>query len=151
VELYQLESGDSPDASDEWSEVGDDTEDDLNVYEYDWHEDDNAVPRKVRKRRQDKTAKADNNIMNAREPFYYHERVEYFTEGSFYVKLSAQDIEEDILADMQDVYPLGYPAEQYLVKLKNDLQEAFIQLREEKRRALEEMKRQLFEGNATSL
>ena len=82
MELYQLESGDSPDASDEWSEVGDDTEDDVNVYEYDWHEDDNAVPRKVRKRRQDKTAKAGNNIMNAREPFYYHERVEYFTEGS---------------------------------------------------------------------
>ncbi len=55
------------------------------------------------------------------------------------------------MADMNDVYPLGYPTEQYLVKLKNDLQEAFIQLREEKRRALEEMKRQLFEGNATSL
>jgi hypothetical protein len=52
---------------------------------------------------------------------------------------------------MHDVYPLGYPTEKYFVKLKNDLKEAFIQLWEEKRRALEEMKRQLFEGNATSL
>ena len=52
---------------------------------------------------------------------------------------------------MRDIYPMGYATEQYLVKLKNDVQEAFVQLREEKRKALEEMKRQLFEGNATSL
>jgi len=57
VEVYQLEEGGSGDATDEWSEVGDDEEDDVNVYEYDWREDDQAVPRKIRKRRQDKTAK----------------------------------------------------------------------------------------------
>lgn len=57
MEVYQLEEGGSGDATDEWSEVGDDEEDDVNIYEYDWREDDQAVPRKIRKRRQDKTAK----------------------------------------------------------------------------------------------
>jgi hypothetical protein len=42
---------------------------------------------------------------------------------------------------MRDIYPMGYATEQYLVKLKNDVQESFVQLREEKRKALEEMKR----------
>lgn len=35
--------------------------------------------------------------------------------------------------------------------MKNDVHESLIQLREEKKRALEEMKRQLFEGNTTSI
>lgn len=78
MELYQQEADTAED--EEWSECGDNDEDDIDVYEYDWREDDNAVPRKVRRRRQDKNAKADNSIMNAREPFYYFERIEYFTD-----------------------------------------------------------------------
>lgn len=35
--------------------------------------------------------------------------------------------------------------------MKNDVHESLIQLREEKKRALEEMKRQLFEGNTASI
>ena len=60
-----------------------------------------------------------------------------------------EDVEEPVLAEMKDVYPLGYPTEQYLVKLKNDVQATFAQLREQKQKQLEEMARQMKEGNAT--
>lgn len=51
---------------------------------------------------------------------------------------------------MVDIYPLGYPTEQFLVKLRNDVHEAFEELKIQKKKALEAMKRQLLEGNATS-
>ena len=88
-----------------------------------------------------------------RDPFSYTENVVYY-----HKKLDAQgaaitappgieDSEYDILTDFNNVFPFGYPTEQYLCWIKNDVQKAFQKLKEEKKQALAAMKRELFEGN----
>ena len=57
-----------------------------------------------------------------------------------------EDSEYDVLTDFTNVFPLGYPTEQYLCWVKNDVQKAFQKLKEEKKQALAAMKRELFEG-----
>lgn len=49
---------------------------------------------------------------------------------------------------MTDIYPLGYPTEQFICKLKNDIIAAFIKLKEDRRKAVAEMRRQMFEDGA---
>ena len=60
------------------------------------------------------------------------------------------DVEVDILSEFTDVYPLGYPTEQFICKLKNDIRDAFAKLKEERKKALVEMRRQMFENAAAS-
>ena len=61
---------------------------------------------------------------------------------------SERDVVVDLIADMNDVYPLGYPTEQFIGKLKNDIIAAFIKLKEDRRKAVAEMRRQMFEDGA---
>ena len=58
------------------------------------------------------------------------------------------DVEVDILSEFTDVYPLGYPTEQFICKLKNDIRDAFAKLKEEWKKAMVEMRRQMFENAA---
>jgi hypothetical protein len=46
------------------------------------------------------------------------------------------------------VIPLGYPSEQFICKLKNDIIQSFIKLKEDRRKAVAEMRRQMFEDGA---
>ena len=64
--------------------------------------------------------------MNSREPIEYVETVHYFPEDDDAEKPGETDIETDIYIDIRDLYPLGYPTEQYLTKLKNDVQDSFV-------------------------
>jgi len=92
-------------------------------------------------------------FLSIREPFHYKEEVKYFVDESEGAPQPAgpQDISFEILADFEDVYPLGYPTEQYVSKIKNDVYNAFCKLKEDKKRALAAMKRELFEGGAAMM
>jgi hypothetical protein len=92
--------------------------------------------------------------MTTRDPFLFIEEVQYFREqraGDFDRVVSApteKDITVDLLAEMDDVFPLGYPTEQFICKLKNDVIRAFIKLKEDRRKAVADMRRQMFEDGA---
>ena len=59
-----------------------------------------------------------------------------------------KDVVVDLFADMNDVYPIGYPTEQFICKLKNDVIQSFIKLKEDRRKAVADMRRQMFEDGA---
>ena len=42
----------------------------------------------------------------------------------------AAHFELEIFADIVDIYPFGYPTEQFLTKLKNDVHDSFVELKE---------------------
>jgi hypothetical protein len=56
-------------------------------------------------------------MMTVREPFLFKEEVQYFREpklGDFdggITPPSEKDVVVDLIADMDDVYPIGYPTE----------------------------------------
>lgn len=93
-------------------------------------------------------------MMSVREPFFFKEEVQYYREAAEGKSKSAtkppteRDIEQDVLAEMADIYPLGYPTEQFICKLKNDIVEAFQRLKDERKKAIAEMRRQMFEDGA---
>lgn len=120
-------------------------------FDYQWQEDENEIPKKMRRPKQSAQDKAESGIISAREPLLFNERVNYFEDQDEAKQPSAKDIEEDVLADMVDIYPLGYPTEQFIVKLRNDVHDAFEELKIQKKKAIEAMKRQLLEGNATAV
>jgi len=51
-----------------------------------------------------------------------------------------------VLANINDVFPFGYPTEQFISWVKNDVNKAFIKLKEDKKKILAAMKREMFES-----
>ena len=92
--------------------------------------------------------------MSVRDPFLFKEEVQYFREpkegdhDGAVKQPTEKDIVVDLLAECSDVYPLGYPTEQFICKIKNDIIAAFIKLKEDRRKAIAEMRRQMFEDGA---
>ena len=92
--------------------------------------------------------------MNVRDPFLFKEEVQYYKEpkeGDFEGAVkqpTEKDVVVDLLAECSDVYPMGYPAEQFICKIKNDIIAAFIKLKDDRRKAIAEMRRQMFEDGA---
>ena len=66
-------------------------------------------------------------MMSVRDPFMFKEEVQYFrepAEGDFdnaVKEPTDTDVVSDQLADITDVYPLGYPTEQAIGQIKNDV------------------------------
>lgn len=93
-------------------------------------------------------------MLNPNESLFYKEEVQYYRESKLDDAKSAVkpptscDIEVDLLAEIDDVYPLGYPTEQFISKLKNDVVASFKKLKEDRRKAVAEMRRQMFEDGA---
>ena len=52
---------------------------------------------------------------------------------------------------MEDIYPLGYPTEQFISKIKNDVYQAFETKKAEKRKALAQLRSELAEGGAAAM
>jgi hypothetical protein len=50
------------------------------------------------------------------------------------------------MADMDDIFPMGYPTEQFIAKTKNEVVAAYKKIREEKKKALAAMKREIMDG-----
>lgn len=88
--------------------------------------------------------------MTVREAFSYNENLLWFKSGTAR-PCSPEDVCENILADFDDIFPFGYPTEQFIAHVKNDVHKSFIQLKEDKKKALAAMKRELLEGNAAAL
>jgi len=129
-------------------------------YEYKHLEDDEGTLKRYKKRKDDGLG-ADGEddggmLMTVREPFKFTEAVQYYKELEVADAAaeegprppSDEDIEVDLLAGLTDIYPLGYPTEQFICKLKNDIRDAFAKLKEDRRKALAEMRRQMFENAA---
>jgi len=78
-------------------------------------------------------------FFTTRDPFTFNETVQYYHKqfDSDGKKLTApptiEEHEYDVLTDFNNVFPLGYPTEQYLCWVKNDVQKAFLRLKEEKK------------------
>lgn len=44
-----------------------------------------------------------------------------------------EDFEYEVLTELNNVFPMGYPTEQYMCFVKNDVHKAFTRLKEEKK------------------
>ena len=126
-------------------------------YEYQHREDPNdpGTTRRYKRPLPEGTNEDDGGVMmSTRDPFIFKEEVQYFQapkQGDFdgaTKALSDKDICMDLLADFNDIYPMGFPTEQIICKLKNDVIAAFIKLKEDRKKAVEEMRRQMFEDGA---
>ena len=99
-------------------------------------------------------------MMTIREPFLYNEVVQYFLptrvsedpdDNGAVLPPSEEDVETDILADLNDIYPMGYPTEQFITKLKNEIIYTFNKLKEDRKKAVLEMRRQMFEEGGAKM
>ena len=67
-------------------------------------------------------------FLSSREPFYYTEAVVYHqpdANGEILISSpSSEDFQSPILAEHRDIFPFGYPTEQYLCWMKNDVHKA---------------------------
>ena len=59
---------------------------------------------------------------------------------------SSEDFFSPILAEHRDIFPMGYPTEQYLCWMKNDVHKAHLFIKQEKKAVLQAMQRDLFAG-----
>ena len=93
-------------------------------------------------------------MMSTRDPFFFREEVQYFKapaegeEDKADREPCSTDVTVDLLAEMTDIYPLGYPTEQFICQLKNAVIAAFAKLKEDRRKAVAEMRRQMLEDGA---
>jgi hypothetical protein len=58
-----------------------------------------------------------------------------------------EDFVYDVLTDHSNVFPLGYPTEQYLAWIKNDVHKALAEMKAAKKKTILAMKRDLFNGS----
>lgn len=67
-------------------------------------------------------------FLTARDPFYFKEVVQYYVaDADGKTNCAApknDDIEYEVLTDHSNIFPLGYPTEQYLAWVKNDVHKA---------------------------
>jgi hypothetical protein len=80
-------------------------------------------------------------VITSHEALLFNERIEHFTRDNAASAPTSEDVVESVFAEMRDIYPLGYPTEQFLTKIKNDVTDAFVKLREQRQKALDDMKR----------
>lgn len=112
-------------------------------------------------------------VFSSREPFMYRETVKFFKdeyddeekqlsddgdtspealarkaeiEARKRPQPNSDDTIVDVLADMDDIFPMGYPTEQFICKTKNEVVAAYKKIREEKKKALAAMKREIMDG-----
>ena len=85
-------------------------------------EDDEGTIKRYKRRKEDGLGGEDDGgmLMTVREPFKFTETVQYYKEleaadpdadSEVARPPSEEDIEVDLLAELTDIYPLGYPTE----------------------------------------
>lgn len=153
IEIEIFQEKEEEDTLDWVSCLSDEFED--NDFDYKHMEDPNDPSTTKRyKRPKPDNAEEEDVMLTSREPFLYREEVQYFRETRASDPDSAvsppgdKDVCIDVLADLDNVFPMGYPTEQFICKLKNDVIQAFIKLKEDRRKAVAEMRRQMFEDGA---
>jgi len=87
-------------------------------------------------------------FLTARDPFYFKEVVKFYQpdeKGEVLCQApTLEDFEYDVLTDHVNIFPLGYPTEQYLAWCKNDVHRALIEIKAAKKKTIMAMKRDLF-------
>ena len=66
-------------------------------------------------------------FLTARDPFYFKEKVLYYHNDGTNTSCKApsnEDFEYDVMTDPENIFPLGYPTEQYMAWIKNDVYKA---------------------------
>jgi hypothetical protein len=144
----QVQDEDSQDEG-EW-EVCDDNEAESDEFEYKQEEENGEMRTFRRPKSLEMNSGKKEIFLSSREPFYYKEVVVYHQpDANFKVDIeqpSDEDFVSPVLADHCDIFPLGYPTEQYLFWLKNDVHKAHLHIKAEKKAAIAAMQRDLFAG-----
>jgi hypothetical protein len=84
----------------------------------------------------------------AKEPIIYKEEVMYHQNKGDYRPVG-DDYISYILADDAEVFPLGYPTEQFLTWVKNDVANKFDESKRARKDALAKLKREVLEKGGT--
>jgi len=137
----------------EWEDCQSDEEEKAEC-EYWYQEDKNTLTvKKMKKRRIMKTEGKEDGpdhipMFPSKEPIIYKEEVMYHQNKGDYRPVG-DDYISYMLADEADVFPLGYPAEQFLTWLKNDVATKFEASRKARKEALAKLKREVLEKGGT--
>lgn len=174
-EIYTEITQEDPEAEEpenDWVSCGSAESQDNNFFEYKHDEDAETLAvkmfkRKKREQDEEEDGEASVPVFSSREPFMYKEHVKFFKDEFDSADREDSDEDEevrmarrakqrpqpnsddtvvDVLAEMSDVFPLGYPTEQFICKTKNEVVIAYKRIREEKKKALAAMKREIMEG-----
>lgn len=90
-------------------------------------------------------------FLTARDPFYFKEVVQYYQaseSGAIAVAAPCtEDFEYDVMTEHTNIFPLGYPTEQYLAWVKNDVHKALAEMKAHKKKTILAMKRDLYNGS----
>lgn len=119
VDLFQEDKTAGEEEEDEWFECAQD-ESTSSLFEYKYEEDPKDLTTKMYRRRKNDDpllAQEDRGFfLSVREPFLYKEDVKYFIDSSIDSPNppGPEDISFFIFADIDDIYPIGYPTEQYI-------------------------------------
>ena len=130
------------------------SDEDENSLEFDYHYFENLDTLTVKKHKKRK-AIAEQDIMAGsidhipmfppKEPISYREEVIYHQNNGDYRPVG-DDYVTYCLAELNDVFPFGYIAEQFLTWLKNDVHEKFEESKRARKEAIAKMKREVLEG-----
>jgi hypothetical protein len=130
-------------------------EDETNEFEYHYFENEaNLTVRKHRRRRpllerSDDAATTEHIPMfPSKEPVQFKENVVYHQNDGDY-RPHGDDFVSYVIADFKDVFPFGYPTEQFLCWLKNDVYIKFEEAKRARREAIALMKREVLDGTNT--
>lgn len=118
-------------------------------YDYNYKEDEASMTvRKHKKRTPPPNAAADEEGMGEQPPAFHVKEALDFRETPVYYQNSgdykphSNDMVTFVLAEEHDILPFGYPAEQFLTWLKNDVHNKMEQSKKEKKEAIARMKKE---------
>lgn len=111
-------------------------EDEFADYEYQVRE----GGRKYKMRKPQEETGLKDVFLTARDPFYFNEQVIYYQSDergeTQCMPPSEEDFEYDVLTDTTNIFPLGYPTEQYLAWVKNDVHKAMTELKARQKKSI---------------
>jgi hypothetical protein len=118
----------------EWESVDEDEgDDDLESYAYETRESGKRYKQKKNDPEPEEGQEQKDVFLTARDPFYFKEAVQFFQANDKGVidckPPTLEDFEYDVLTDHSNIFPLGYPTEQYLAWIKNDVHKALAEMK----------------------
>jgi hypothetical protein len=112
-------------AEPDWESCAEDEEEEADAYNYELRDQKKYKQRKVEPEPENAMKDV---FLTARDPFYFKERVLYYEADSkgetACQRPSNEDFEYDVMTEHENIFPLGYPTEQYLAWIKNDVYKA---------------------------
>ena len=111
-------------------------ESEFDDYDYQVRED----GRKMKMRKATQEGGLKDVFLTARDPFYFKESVIYYQSDeqgeTQCMPPSEEDFEYEVLTEHTNIFPLGYPTEQYLAWVKNDVHKAMQELKAQQKKSI---------------